>query len=184
MTENQQQTREQTPDEQFRTLFDRTAKLNDAVSALLNPNWGANMGILPEDHPLYPKTLESLPSSIAKKPRLLDCGWCYEENGEEVHPHPECPIGYSADDQREQSAPVDWQAIVRDRERELKEVGKARHHAETEVRYLAATLRETLDAFEAYWARASYDGPAEYAVQPEQLRAWRAALDGKETDHA
>lgn len=25
--------------------------------------------------------------------RLLDCGWCYEENGEEVHPHPECPIG-------------------------------------------------------------------------------------------
>lgn len=25
--------------------------------------------------------------------RLLDCGWCYEEQGEEVHPHPECPIG-------------------------------------------------------------------------------------------
>ena len=27
------------------------------------------------------------------EPRLLDCGWCYEEQGEEVHPHPECPIG-------------------------------------------------------------------------------------------
>ena len=27
--------------------------------------------------------------------RLLDCGLCYEEQGEEVHPHPECPIGYS-----------------------------------------------------------------------------------------
>lgn len=27
--------------------------------------------------------------------RLLDCGLCYEENGEEVHPHPECPVGYS-----------------------------------------------------------------------------------------
>jgi hypothetical protein len=24
--------------------------------------------------------------------RLLGCGLCYEENGEEVHPHPECPI--------------------------------------------------------------------------------------------
>lgn len=28
--------------------------------------------------------------------RLLDCGWCYEEQGEEVHPHPECPIGRPA----------------------------------------------------------------------------------------
>jgi hypothetical protein len=25
--------------------------------------------------------------------RLLSCGLCYEENGQEVHPHPECPIG-------------------------------------------------------------------------------------------
>lgn len=25
--------------------------------------------------------------------RLLDCGLCYEENGEEVHPHPECALG-------------------------------------------------------------------------------------------
>ncbi|MFJ6566658.1 hypothetical protein ACIQNU_04510 [Streptomyces sp. NPDC091292] len=25
-------------------------------------------------------------------PRPLDCGLCYEENGEEVHPHPECPV--------------------------------------------------------------------------------------------
>ncbi|MFF7550905.1 hypothetical protein ACFZCU_45985 [Streptomyces canus] len=28
--------------------------------------------------------------------RLLDCGWCYEEQGKEVHPHPECPIGRAA----------------------------------------------------------------------------------------
>ncbi|MEU0818896.1 hypothetical protein [Streptomyces mirabilis] len=53
MTENQQQTREQTPDEQFRMLFDRTAKLNDAVSALLAPKWGSENGIIPSDHPLY-----------------------------------------------------------------------------------------------------------------------------------
>lgn len=25
-------------------------------------------------------------------PRLLDCGLCYEEDGQEVHPHPECKI--------------------------------------------------------------------------------------------
>ncbi len=31
-------------------------------------------------------------------PRLLDCGHCYEENGEEVHPHPECSIGYADPD--------------------------------------------------------------------------------------
>lgn len=24
--------------------------------------------------------------------RLLSCGWCFEEQGEEVHPHPECPV--------------------------------------------------------------------------------------------
>lgn len=41
---------------------------------------------------------------------------------------------------------------------------------------LAATLREVLDAFEVYWARASYDGPSYGAVQPEHLQAWRAAL--------
>lgn len=27
--------------------------------------------------------------------RPLDCGLCYEEEGEEVHPHPECPIGWN-----------------------------------------------------------------------------------------
>ncbi|MFC9987894.1 hypothetical protein ACFXKV_04485 [Streptomyces globisporus] len=35
-----------------------------------------------------------------KEPRLLDCGFCCEEQGEEVHPHPECPIGSSS--QRQQ----------------------------------------------------------------------------------
>lgn len=34
----------------------------------------------------------------APKPRLLSCGLCYEENGEEVHPHPECPITSSTPD--------------------------------------------------------------------------------------
>lgn len=51
---NSQETRPLTADEQFRTLFDRTAKLNDQMSALLNPEWGASMGILPAGHPLHP----------------------------------------------------------------------------------------------------------------------------------
>lgn len=29
---------------------------------------------------------------VPGSPRLLDCGLCYEEDGEEVHPHPECPL--------------------------------------------------------------------------------------------
>mgnify|MGYP003945246683 CR=1 FL=1 len=56
-------------------------------------------------------------TALGITPRLLDCGWCYEEWGEEVHPHPECPQGAAT---AEQGAPTDWQAIVRDRERELK----------------------------------------------------------------
>lgn len=28
--------------------------------------------------------------SVRPHARLLACGLCYEENGEEVHPHPEC----------------------------------------------------------------------------------------------
>ncbi|MFJ8798469.1 hypothetical protein [Streptomyces sp. NPDC102487] len=37
------------------------------------------------DHPTSPQ-----------KARLLDCGLCYEENGEEVHPHPECTVAPAA----------------------------------------------------------------------------------------
>lgn len=29
-------------------------------------------------------------------PKALSCGLCFEEQGEEVHPHPECPIGSTA----------------------------------------------------------------------------------------
>ena len=32
-------------------------------------------------------------TALGVTPRLLDCGLCYEEWGEEVHPHPECPQG-------------------------------------------------------------------------------------------
>lgn len=36
--------------------------------------------------------------------RLLDCGYCYEEQGEEVHPHPECPVGSTAPGEFQQVA--------------------------------------------------------------------------------
>lgn len=44
---------------------------------------------------------------------------------------------------QEQAAPVDWQAIARQRERELKKVGEARHRAETAVAELAQAIRLT-----------------------------------------
>ncbi len=93
---NSQQDRPLTVDEQMKMLFARTAKLNDAISALLSPEWGARMGILPEGHPLHP--------TEAQKPIT----------------------------QQEQGALVDWEAIVKQRELELKTVGEAKQSAEQE----------------------------------------------------
>ncbi|MDQ0809875.1 hypothetical protein QFZ63_001589 [Streptomyces sp. B3I7] len=92
---NSQQSRPLTTDGQLRMLFERTAKLNDKVSALLNPAWGSEMGIIPIDHPLYQ----------GQKPSAA---------------------------QEEQAAPVDWQAIARQRERELKTEGERKHAAQKE----------------------------------------------------
>lgn len=44
------------PEEDIRTLHKRVAMLNDWVLALLDPAWGAENGILPDDHPLHPGT--------------------------------------------------------------------------------------------------------------------------------
>jgi len=90
---NSQQNRPLTHDEQLTMLFDRTAKLNDRVSARLAPKWGSEAGIIPSDHPLY-----------------VGEGAVVEEQG----------------------APVDWEAIARQRERELKAVGEQKHDAEGE----------------------------------------------------
>lgn len=65
------QTRDMTPDEKFRALFARTAKINDAVSALLSPEWGARMGIIPEGHPLHPGTQAPAADWITKGTRDL-----------------------------------------------------------------------------------------------------------------
>jgi hypothetical protein len=40
--------------------------------------------------------------------RLLDCGLCYEENGEEVHPHPECTVDRLAELEAEHQR---WSAV-------------------------------------------------------------------------
>ncbi|MYS70363.1 hypothetical protein GTY88_07935 [Streptomyces sp. SID5926] len=50
---NSQKSRELTPDENFRELYKRFAKLNDKVTALLAPAWGSELGLIPTDHPLY-----------------------------------------------------------------------------------------------------------------------------------
>lgn len=92
---NSQQTRPLTTDEQLRMLFERTAKLNDKVSALLAPAWGSEMGIIPTDHPLYQ----------GEKPPAV---------------------------QEEQGAPVDWQAIAHQRERELMAEGERKRAAQQE----------------------------------------------------
>lgn len=39
----------------------------------------------------YERAEATLAAALAPPARLLDCGLCYEEHGEEVHPHPECP---------------------------------------------------------------------------------------------
>ncbi|MFJ6540558.1 hypothetical protein ACIQMP_07920 [Streptomyces sp. NPDC091385] len=47
------------------------------------------------DHDLRKSRCSTCQTSCAyRPPRLLACGRCYEEAGEEVHPHPECPINH------------------------------------------------------------------------------------------
>lgn len=99
-------------------LFSRVAKLNDQMAAVLAPEWGARMGILPEGHPLHPEPPEADP------------------------------------EEQEQAASADWEAVARRRERELKQVGEARHRAEEELRRY--TENESADA-----AAGSYAGRAE-----------------------
>jgi len=133
-----QQTRQKTPEENFRELYKRTAELNDKVSALLSPAWGSEMGILPTEHPLYQ----------GEKPSSA---------------------------QEEQGAPVDWQAIVERRERDLKKVDMAR--------YLAEQERDEA----RQWARHGYEigqkhcGWSDHGVAPAWLtEGWPPHIDSCE----
>lgn len=66
-----QQSRPLTADEQFKMLFERTAKLSDRVSALMSPEWGARTGLLPRVHPLHPDAHRGAePTEI--------CIWCFD----------------------------------------------------------------------------------------------------------
>lgn len=49
---NSEQTRPATPEEDISILYKRVARLNDKVSALLDPQWGTKHRILPAGHPL------------------------------------------------------------------------------------------------------------------------------------
>lgn len=46
--------------------------------------------------------IDLLRANGGEKRRPLACGLCFEEHGEEVHPHPECPIGAAPEDAYEQ----------------------------------------------------------------------------------
>lgn len=73
----------------------------------------------------------------APKPRLLACGFCFEEEGEEVHPHPECPVGRVA-----LADQAKYDALVAEADR-LRREGAALHaRAEGIDRQLAALQQQ------------------------------------------
>ena len=133
---NSQQSRPLTTEEQFRMLFDRTAKLNDKVSALLAPAWGSEMGIIPTDHPLYQ----------GEKPPAA---------------------------QEEQGAPVDWQAIAHQRERELRTEGERKRAEQLEE--LLSVAHETSNRSEAERARAVLRAEAAYRTLDTRTTEWNQA---------
>ncbi|WP_432041444.1 hypothetical protein [Streptomyces cadmiisoli] len=62
------------------------------MSPILGPDTKAIMRIATELTEQVRRVADALTTPVTT-PRLLACGLCYEEHGEEVHPHPECPIG-------------------------------------------------------------------------------------------
>lgn len=54
MSSNSQSDIKPTLGEQINDLFGRVAKLNDQMAAVLAPEWGAQMGLIAEGHPLHP----------------------------------------------------------------------------------------------------------------------------------
>jgi hypothetical protein len=75
-------------------------------------------------------------------PRLLACGWCYEENGEEVHPHPECPIGQPDPDEQLAASELQGQlARLQSRVLAMAQQLEARYQRYTWTEQLAQDLR-------------------------------------------
>ncbi|MEV4672701.1 hypothetical protein AB0K34_13685 [Actinomadura sp. NPDC049382] len=72
----------------------------------------------------------------------------------------------------ERAAPIDWEAIVRQRERELKQVGEARHQAEAAVRRVKHVLA---------WKTLLAGPQAEKAVRVADVEAALDAEQPKET---
>jgi hypothetical protein len=68
-------------------------------------------------------------------------------------------------DQQEQAAPVDWQAVVQRRERELKQVGEARHQAEQERDCAYRELARLRAGEEDGWDPAAYPTPGQWIAR-------------------
>jgi len=77
------------------------------------------------------------------------------------------------DDEQEQDAPVDWQAVVKRRERELKQVGEARHRAEAALARIQALAEEHPVAIPTHLIDEALDQPA--AAQPDTRYAQAVA---------
>jgi hypothetical protein len=59
------------------------------------PDFDRDMMLLFLDHSAQFRTAYAkmrLEQEAGPGPRLLSCGLCFEENGEEVHPHPDCTV--------------------------------------------------------------------------------------------
>lgn len=67
----------------------RWANVHNLIEKAIDKGWSSVNRFDLEDA-LGPAAVNAQADATA---RLLGCGLCYEENGEEVHPHPECPIG-------------------------------------------------------------------------------------------
>jgi hypothetical protein len=55
--------------------------------------------------------IDRLRANGGEKRRLLACGLCYEEQGEEVHPHPECVWGRYPEHDKQRAALREMDAI-------------------------------------------------------------------------
>lgn len=75
-----------------RTWYGRRVPFWNRRGLLLVTNWKLAATDYLDDRGIRFNDWESARRALGIDPaRLLSCGLCYEEKGEEIHPHPECP---------------------------------------------------------------------------------------------
>lgn len=61
------------------------------------------------DRDYFQRVQATLATALGATARQLDCGVCFEEQGEEVHPHPQCPVGLSTAELHERRRHPDFE---------------------------------------------------------------------------